>query len=648
MSFRILSACAILFCLAAVAVRGENFSYPPKVSLNEIRQRIDSANHRHPRLLTTREQLRDLAGTLDGEPLRKQLAEMIVKQANSLLDAPPVERKLEGIRLLAVSRRCLDRVMTLATAYYLTGKLHYAERCKNEMLAAARFSDWNPAHFLDVGEMTCALAVGYDWLYNELDDASRKEIRTAIVEKGLKVPFETKFNHWVRARNNWGQVCHGGLTMGALAVMEDEPELAARTVQNALENVVVSMAAYNPHGSFPEGPGYWGYGTSYNVVLVAALESVLGTDFALTAAPGFSETGGYPALVYGPSGLYFNYADGGSGRRPDPILYWFASRFGRPEWLVHERDLWKAMLDCQETLPVEASPRFMPLALLWMKDAAKPGPGNLPLSWTGGGSVPIAVHRSSWTDPRATFVGVKAGSPTASHGHMDIGSFVLDSDGVRWAIDLGAEGYFGLESKKIDLWNNKQGGQRWSIFRLNNLSHNTLVIDDQPQSVTASSKITEFSADPKRAFSIVDMTPAYEGQVKSARRGFRLLPSGEVLIQDELTGLRPGARVRWGMVTTGVPRELGKKDVVLKQGEKNLTLQLVSPTHVGWMEVDTAKPRHAWDSPNPGTRMVAFEAVASDSGELALAVIATPGSCEKSTADTFKFEPLKKWNIKEL
>jgi hypothetical protein len=36
------------------------------------------------------------------------------------------------------------------------------------MLAAAAFSDWNPSHFLDVAEMTAALAIGYDWLYEEV------------------------------------------------------------------------------------------------------------------------------------------------------------------------------------------------------------------------------------------------------------------------------------------------------------------------------------------------------------------------------------------------------------------------------------------------------------------------------------------------
>ena len=32
-------------------------------------------------------------------------------------------------------------------------------------------------------------------------------------------------------------------------------------------------------------------------------------------------------------------------------------------------------------------------------------------------------------------------------------------------------------------------------------------------------------------------------------RGVALLPSGEVLLQDQLSGLKPGSRVRWGMIT---------------------------------------------------------------------------------------------------
>ena len=120
------------------------------------------------------------------------------------------------------------------------------------------------------------------------------------MDKGVALQFEGDHTGWVQATNNWGQVCHGGLTAGALAVLEDEPDLAARTVHSAIHNVTSSMAVYEPRGSYPEGPGYWSYGTSYNVVLIAALESTLGTDFGLSRAPGFDADRGLPGPGHRP------------------------------------------------------------------------------------------------------------------------------------------------------------------------------------------------------------------------------------------------------------------------------------------------------------------------------------------------------------
>jgi len=634
---------ALLVPTSAAAVADEEgFSYPPSSSLEEVRGWIDEAPESHPRLLATGDELQGLREAAGDDAERKALADAVVAQAEAMQALPPITHTLTGRRLLHQSRRALKRTLTLATAYHLTGDLRHARRAEEEMLAIAGFSDWNPSHLLDVAEMTLALALGYDWLFDQLSASSRDTIREAIVGKGVALQFESDHTGWVRATNNWGQVCHGGLTAGALAVLEDEPDLAARTVHSAIHNVIPSMAVYAPRGSYPEGPGYWAYGTSYNVVLITALESALGTDFGLAGAPGFDQTGGYPALATGPSGLFFNYADGSATRGVQPTLFWFADRYGRPDWLLGERDRLGRRLS-ELTLEDAASEgdRLLPLALLWMGQSGPAGDIGMPLHWSSGGETPVTVHRGSWTAPETTYVGLKGGSPSANHGQMDTGSFVLDADGVRWALDLGAEGYHGIESRGMNLWDRSQGSDRWTIFRQQNAGHNTLVIDGQPQQVAGHGRIVGFSDDPAFPHSIADLSPVYAGQAQSVRRGVALLPSGVVLVQDELSGLKPGSVVRWGMITPGAPGEAQGARLELRQGDARLRLDRLSPSTAAWTLVDTATPRNEWDSPNPGTVMVAFEAQALASGDLRLAVLLTPGHADGTPAP--KLLPLDQW-----
>jgi len=95
------------------------------------------------------------------------------------------------------------------------------------------------------------------------------------------------------------------------------------------------------------------------------------------------------------------------------------------------------------------------------------------------------------------------------------------------------------------------------------------------------------------------------------------------------------------MVTPGEPDAPGGTTLTLQQGEPRLTMQLLSPSSSRWQLIDTATPRHEWDSPNPGTRMVAFEAQAPASGHLRLAVLLTPGSATSKGVD---LRPLSDWD----
>jgi len=124
-----------------------------------------------------------------------------------------------------------------------------------------------------------------------------------------------------------------------------------------------------------------------------------------------------------------------------------------------------------------------------------------------------------------------------------------------------------------------------------------------------------------------------------------LLPSREILIQDELTGLKPGSGVRWGMITPGTPGRPDGRRLRLQKEDASMLLAIYSKDKTpDWQIIDTAKPRNEWDSANPGTRMVAFEAIAPPSGKLTIAVLFTPGTCKNSAAHTLRIRPLETWS----
>ena len=61
--------------------------------------------------------------------------------------------------------------------------------------------------------------------------------------------------------NNQNQVGNGGMLAAALALAELHPEFARLAVRGAVRSLPLSQGEYYPDGAYPEGPGYWGFGT---------------------------------------------------------------------------------------------------------------------------------------------------------------------------------------------------------------------------------------------------------------------------------------------------------------------------------------------------------------------------------------------------
>ncbi len=589
----------------------------------------------HPRILLLKGEESQIEQSIAANTNWKKIHETILRECDNMMELPPVERIQIGRRLLDKSREALRRIFQLSYAWRITGEQKYFDRCEKEMLAISNFSDWNPSHFLDVGEMTMAMAIGYDWLYPKLSEPSKKAICEAIVSKGINPSLDSKYNSWLKAVTNWNQVCNAGMTYGALAVAEDYPDLSKKIIDRALNSIPLSMDEYQPEGAYPEGFGYWGYGTSFNVMFLSAIEKVFSTDFGLTATPGFLQTAGFYENMNAVSSLCFNWGDTGPRGNLSPAMFWFAARNDDPSQLwIEKRYLQK------DDYSSFIKDRLIPVVMIWGKD--------LPLDkitapkytfWKGQGDNPVCMMRTSWTDPKGIFLGFKAGSASVNHGHMDIGSFVMEADGSRWATDFGSQDYESLESKGIQVFGRSQDAQRWSIFRINNRAHNTLTINDQLQQVKGYAKIDQFSDKPDFMYAISDLSTVYENQLAVEKRGVAIVDQKFVVVRDEMAAPDKETTVRWTMLTSAIP-ELGTNSIKLTKEGNTLLLKVDSPAKIT-MKTWSTEPTTNYDAPNPDKYLVGFEFQLKPNEKQAIQVLLIPGSVDP---EKIKFEKaLGKW-----
>ena len=378
---------------------------------------LDGLRPGHPRVLATDADFERIAGPLRSDPIAVRWMKHVTQRGDVMLDEPVAVHELrDGQRLLYVSREVLDRSRTLAMLYRMTNDRRYLDRLWADMEAVANFPHWNPAHFLDVGEMSLAVAIAYDWCYDAWSEEQRAVIREGLIKHGLDAGLKAYEDDawWTTADMNWNQVCNGGLIAAALALADDTPEKSARMIELAVKSLPLPMARYNPRGGYDEGAGYWNYGTSYNVYALAALQTALGHDFGLGDTPGFNITGDFVFHMTGPTGKSFNFADAQEGRVTTPIFLYLAQRYHQPAYAAYAR----------------RHNRGDAFDLLWRKPGGlDSSEKTLPLGaiYDGAGA---ATLRSAWDDPDALFLGVKGGDNGKAHGQHDLGSFVLDADGV--------------------------------------------------------------------------------------------------------------------------------------------------------------------------------------------------------------------------
>lgn len=521
-----------------------NPDYPAK---KELKTALENAEIQHPFILADKEdfdRVREAHKTKNYSEYTAKLTSYVILNADGLLDKevyPPMEYVLdEEDSILPISREVINRMVILGYAWQLTGQKRYAERAKEELENVCSYPDWCNSHFLATAEMALAVSIGYDWFYDYLDD----DFKAMLSEKVWDYAIDSALNdnHWFTwSKNNWNSICYSGIGIACMTFAEADTKKAAEFLSMCYENMPIAFENFTPDGIYAEGPGYSQSGMNAIVHFIATSKNFFGSDYGMGEIDGFKELGKFPVYITTPTGV-FNFGDNNARMCFTPALHWYADEYDMP--LLSFYQMWditgEFTSDNSENTERNGRGKEDALSLLWYnreKVSKNADFSDEPLSVLLKSDVgqDMVLMRSAYLDKNGTFAGIKGGYNFINHGDLDIGSFVFDSMGERWAEELGpgpydAPGYF----------LNTPAGGRWKNYSKRAEGQNTLVINPsmtlEDQYVLAESEFNHYEPRDGGGFCTLDMTDAYRmNGVKNAERDFELY--------DNYTSLRITDRV---------------------------------------------------------------------------------------------------------
>ena len=486
--------------------------------------------------------------------------ERIMREAGTFpSDSIVWELDESGTRILAQSKKGLRRILCDAYAYRYSSDPRFLEHAERTISQICDMPDWNAWHFLDVAEMSAALAIGYDWLYDDLPADLKERMVRAVTEFSFVEATDQNKAWFYEKTHNWNQVCNGGLTLAALSLREDCGALAGNIVRNAVRTNRKALASiYAPDGCYPEGVSYWNYGNTYQILLNGALDSALGDDFGLSLAEGFDRTADYVCACHGCGQKMFNYSDNSLIESPSVPLWYYAWRFRKPELLCSEM----TFLERGDSYYSDILPVITAYASRLNPEGAGPAADGM---YVGHGDNPIATLKGpGW------YLGVKGGKASNNHGHADAGSFVFDRDSVRWASDPGKVLYTEaenlLKSRGGNFWDRGQESLRWTIFPIGNEWHNTLTVNGKLHRVDRKAEIVSASD----STITIDFAGVLGDDISSARRTFTLEEGAALTITDHIKAATD-SHVCFTLMTEARPSLDGAR-LTLRSGLKAMTV----------------------------------------------------------------------------
>ena len=483
----------------------------------------------HPRVIASEADFERILKSTETDSLTKKWLNSAVESADFTVKSPLPKMEYDnnntGVRLQNLPH--YTTFLELYFAYRTTGDQKYIDAVVDISLATCNnYTTWgHNTHFLEVGQTCAAMGVAFDLFYDQFTKEQRDLIASKILEYSLRPAWERYFGNrefggveWPTDQNNWNMVVNKGIMMACAAIGDEyEPEFCMNVLEKSIRSAENMMTSFAPEGDWREGASYWQYAVSNTVIGLKSLQSTFGTDYGLSRFPGFVETGYYPFLVSGNAGAFaFNDAPRVFVINGDSCVFHIAKLANDPSLAgIQLKYMEKGGSNGGATYLLYYDPDFV----------AEAGEFELDKFYT---AAQIATIRSDW-GTNAVWAGFQAGANDLDHGHVDLGAFEYEANGVRFASEMGKDNY-----NLPGYWNTSVR----NIYALRAEGHNVYVINPDMsagQETKAHTTLKQICEKPQGTIYTIDLTPAYIKNVSSAQRGFMLSENRRIFtVQDEI------------------------------------------------------------------------------------------------------------------
>ena len=434
--------------------------------------KLDAAAH--PRLLINDAALASLkSGALSSNAVAKFFNTTISTRCDEILTEGDLANELVNKRLTTVAEKAFERIFFLSYGYRTTGKAEYLAQAEKDILAVCGWTDWNKENYvIDVAELTTAVALGYDWLYASLGEGTRDAALNALKTHAKTLVTE--------AENSNNAICNAAAGLAAMAIYDNGTKAeAAKLLDDAVAaNKKGGFAPYGHAGAYLEGYDLWAHATTYEAMLITALEAIFDNDGGLyTTSEAFVKSGEWALFMVGTSNNVFNYGNAQEKAEPKLANWFFARKEKDAKYLHVEKALYNNAVSYKERF---SEYRMLPaiFALMDPSQATKIPAAPALHYWycdnngeANDGMAMVAVF--STKEGVNSYYAVKGGTSNGYNAHQDNGSFVYDYKGVRLVTDLGAASEAAYaEAAGGDYHNYAANSPRWSAaWAYSNLAH---------------------------------------------------------------------------------------------------------------------------------------------------------------------------------